>query len=51
LKEPITKKAGGVAQGVALSSNPSSAKKKKKERKDEYGKFEGKEIRNLGKLE
>jgi hypothetical protein len=32
LEKPFTKvsRAGGVAQGVGLSSNPSTAKKKKK---------------------
>jgi hypothetical protein len=30
-KIPNTKRAGGVAQGVGLSSNPSTEKKKKKE--------------------
>jgi hypothetical protein len=29
-KKPFTKTAGAVAQGVGLSSNPSTAKKKKK---------------------
>jgi hypothetical protein len=29
-KQPITKRPGGVAQGEALTSNPSTAKKKKK---------------------
>jgi hypothetical protein len=30
-KNPSLKRAGGVAQGVDLSSNPSTAKKKKKD--------------------
>jgi hypothetical protein len=35
LKNPSQKKAGGVAQNVALSSNPSIYQKKKKERERE----------------
>jgi hypothetical protein len=33
LKIPNTKRAGGVAQGVGLSSNPRTTKKKKKKKK------------------
>jgi hypothetical protein len=35
-KQPITKRPGGVAQGEALTSNPSTAKKKKK-KKERWG--------------